>query len=195
MPPKYKGATNALRTFKCDLCVKSYARQTELEAHFSSYDHTHRARMADMKKINASMDSGNVKRKRPEADGEMVTLDPTAREKGGDMPKFKRVGKLDGEVKTMPGFKRVKTQEELEREKEGQGNTEKEKDVDMKNPLDDVPALDKHEDSDADTDDDDTDIWSYSFMRPQKCDCGCGFEWKIPTSEQLALPLDQPLNL
>ncbi|KAF2464717.1 uncharacterized protein BDR25DRAFT_296289 [Lindgomyces ingoldianus] len=228
MPPKYKGATNALRTFKCDLCNKSYARQTELEAHFSSYDHTHRARMADMKKINASMDSSNSKRKRPEADGEMVTLDPTLGVSEKAAPKFKRVGATSlgtgasEASSTMPGFKRIKPDEEKDRDarakmdigmKDGnrkagitmtgfkrvipEENVENVKESDIKDTLKDVPALDKDLDSDEESSDDnsDTDFWTYPCFQPQKCDCGCGWEWKIPTVEQLAVPLDQPLDL
>ncbi|RPA70511.1 hypothetical protein BJ508DRAFT_194068, partial [Ascobolus immersus RN42] len=35
--------------FFCTLCSKSYSRAPDFDAHLSSYDHSHRKRMADMK--------------------------------------------------------------------------------------------------------------------------------------------------
>ena len=36
-------------SFYCDLCQKGYARMNEYESHLSSYDHSHKQRLKDMK--------------------------------------------------------------------------------------------------------------------------------------------------
>lgn len=38
-----------MQSFYCQLCSKGYSRMNEYEAHLSSYDHTHRQRLKDMK--------------------------------------------------------------------------------------------------------------------------------------------------
>ncbi|ORY67519.1 uncharacterized protein BCR38DRAFT_159540 [Pseudomassariella vexata] len=59
MPPRHQtlpsaqtaSARAALQSFYCDLCSKGYSRMNDYEAHLSSYDHTHRQRMKDMKQM------------------------------------------------------------------------------------------------------------------------------------------------
>ena len=38
-----------MKSFYCDLCQKGYTRMNEYEAHLSSYDHSHKQRLKDMK--------------------------------------------------------------------------------------------------------------------------------------------------
>ncbi|KKA28930.1 hypothetical protein TD95_004424 [Thielaviopsis punctulata] len=50
MPPtQAASAKNALQLFYCQLCSKGYSRINDYEAHLSSYDHSHKQRMKDMK--------------------------------------------------------------------------------------------------------------------------------------------------
>ncbi|RYC54464.1 hypothetical protein CHU98_g11745, partial [Xylaria longipes] len=59
MPPRHQtlppaqtsSARAALQSFHCDLCSKGYSRMNDYEAHLSSYDHSHRQRMKDMKQM------------------------------------------------------------------------------------------------------------------------------------------------
>ncbi|EPE05594.1 c2h2 finger domain containing protein [Ophiostoma piceae UAMH 11346] len=48
MPPT-ASAREAMRSFFCELCQKGYSRMNEYEAHLSSYDHSHKQRLKDMK--------------------------------------------------------------------------------------------------------------------------------------------------
>ncbi|KAI1859305.1 uncharacterized protein JN550_012114 [Neoarthrinium moseri] len=59
MPPRHQtlpsaqtaSARAAMQSFYCDLCSKGYSRMNDYEAHLSSYDHSHRQRMKDMKQM------------------------------------------------------------------------------------------------------------------------------------------------
>ncbi|QSS66905.1 hypothetical protein I7I51_03117 [Histoplasma capsulatum] len=50
--PKTESARNALTSFTCTLCSKSYSRHPEYEAHIGSYDHQHRKRLRDLKQLS-----------------------------------------------------------------------------------------------------------------------------------------------
>ncbi|KAK4157364.1 hypothetical protein C8A00DRAFT_40209 [Chaetomidium leptoderma] len=57
MPPRHQtlppaqtsSAREALQSFYCQLCQKGYSRMNDYEAHLSSYDHSHKQRLKDMK--------------------------------------------------------------------------------------------------------------------------------------------------
>jgi hypothetical protein len=49
--PKTESAKQAAASFYCELCTKGYARHNEYEAHLSSYDHSHKQRLKDMKQL------------------------------------------------------------------------------------------------------------------------------------------------
>ncbi|XMA19159.1 hypothetical protein WAI453_011950 [Rhynchosporium graminicola] len=49
--PKTESAREAVRSFYCELCSKGYARMNEYEAHLSSYDHSHKQRLKDMRQL------------------------------------------------------------------------------------------------------------------------------------------------
>ncbi|TAQ89325.1 hypothetical protein B7494_g2303 [Chlorociboria aeruginascens] len=49
--PKTDSAREAVRSFYCELCSKGYARSNEYEAHLSSYDHSHKQRLKDMRQL------------------------------------------------------------------------------------------------------------------------------------------------
>ncbi|KAI8937320.1 hypothetical protein NX059_006527 [Plenodomus lindquistii] len=63
MPPRNNPVPNAVRLFNCTICDKGYPRQLDYENHLRSYDHNHRQRLADMKKLTASNDSESSKPK------------------------------------------------------------------------------------------------------------------------------------
>ncbi|KAL8383673.1 hypothetical protein RB595_010735 [Gaeumannomyces hyphopodioides] len=48
-PAQTPSAREALQSFYCQLCSKGYARMNDYEAHLSSYDHSHKQRLKDMK--------------------------------------------------------------------------------------------------------------------------------------------------
>jgi hypothetical protein len=52
-----------MRLFNCSICDKGYPRQLDYENHLRSYDHNHRQRLADMKKLTASNDAESQKPK------------------------------------------------------------------------------------------------------------------------------------
>lgn len=63
MPPRNNPLPAAMRLFNCAICDKGYPRQLDYENHLRSYDHNHRQRLADMKKLTASNDAEGQKPK------------------------------------------------------------------------------------------------------------------------------------
>jgi hypothetical protein len=63
MPPRNNPLPSAVRIFNCAICDKGYSRQLDYETHLGSYDHNHRQRLADMKKLTASNDPDSSKPK------------------------------------------------------------------------------------------------------------------------------------
>ncbi|KAL1851073.1 hypothetical protein Daus18300_012682 [Diaporthe australafricana] len=57
MPPRHQtlppaataAAREALQSFYCQLCQKGYSRHNEYESHLSSYDHSHKVRLKEMR--------------------------------------------------------------------------------------------------------------------------------------------------
>ncbi|KAH9905431.1 zinc finger domain-containing protein [Xylariomycetidae sp. FL2044] len=69
-PAQTQSAKAALQSFYCDLCSKGYSRMNDYEAHLSSYDHSHRQRMKDMKQMVKDPTAGARARKaEAKADG------------------------------------------------------------------------------------------------------------------------------
>lgn len=59
-----------MQSFHCELCSKGYSRMNDYEAHLSSYDHSHRQRMKDMKQMVKDPTAGARARKaEAKADG------------------------------------------------------------------------------------------------------------------------------
>src|ERR1700761_3481770 len=48
-PAQTSSAREAQKSFHCTLCAKGYTRMNDYEAHLSSYDHSHKQRLKDMK--------------------------------------------------------------------------------------------------------------------------------------------------
>ncbi|KAI8946091.1 hypothetical protein F4801DRAFT_81394 [Xylaria longipes] len=93
MPPRHQtlppaqtlSARAALQSFHCDLCSKGYSRMNDYEAHLSSYDHSHRQRMKDMKQMVKDPTAGaRARRAEAKADGLISIKLGSAGGGGGD---------------------------------------------------------------------------------------------------------------
>ncbi|PFH56028.1 hypothetical protein XA68_17182 [Ophiocordyceps unilateralis] len=95
-PPQTSSAREAQKSFYCTLCSKGYSRMNEYEAHLSSYDHTHKQRLKDMKAMVRDPNAGARARKaEAKADGLIsITFDEkdAAAPAAGWKPGFKRSG-------------------------------------------------------------------------------------------------------
>ncbi|KAK2003799.1 hypothetical protein LX36DRAFT_650641 [Colletotrichum falcatum] len=88
MPPRHQtlppaqtaAAREALQSFYCSLCSKGYSRMNDYEAHLSSYDHSHKQRLKDMKAMVRDPNAGARARKaEAKADG-LVSIKLTPNE-------------------------------------------------------------------------------------------------------------------
>ncbi|KAF8428522.1 c2h2 finger domain-containing protein [Tirmania nivea] len=67
------------KAFYCELCSKGYSRVNEYDAHLSSYDHSHKKRLADMKAMQRpSASLRREKERKAEAAAGMITIKPIA---------------------------------------------------------------------------------------------------------------------
>ncbi|VUC35323.1 unnamed protein product [Clonostachys rosea] len=78
MPPRHhtlpaaqtSSAREAQKSFYCTLCSKGYSRMNDYEAHLSSYDHSHKQRLRDMKAMVRDPNASSRARKaEAKADG------------------------------------------------------------------------------------------------------------------------------
>ncbi|KAK4244204.1 hypothetical protein C7999DRAFT_35433 [Corynascus novoguineensis] len=78
MPPRHQtlppaqtsSAREALQSFYCQLCQKGYSRMNDYEAHLSSYDHSHKQRLKDMKAmVRDPTAAARARRQEQKADG------------------------------------------------------------------------------------------------------------------------------
>ncbi|KXX82345.1 G patch domain-containing protein 8 [Madurella mycetomatis] len=78
MPPRHQtlppaqtsSAREALQSFYCQLCQKGYSRMNDYEAHLSSYDHSHKQRLKDMKAMVRDPNAtARARRQEQKADG------------------------------------------------------------------------------------------------------------------------------
>lgn len=154
--PKTESARAAARSFFCDLCQKGYARMNELDAHLSSYDHAHRKRLQDMKKMQsdprAAEKARRAERKEAEKTGLVsIKLDPKTKKSGGGFTKIGGDSGVAGKDGTngMAGFTKIG------------GNSELGKKV----------APEMPEDDESDTDDEGYEY--YDPRKPTDCDGNC----------------------
>ncbi|KAG7133155.1 G patch domain-containing protein 8 like [Verticillium longisporum] len=87
MPPRHQtlppaatsSAREALQSFYCSLCSKGYSRMNDYEAHLSSYDHSHKQRLKDMKAMVRDPNAGARARKaEAKADGIIAIKTPAS---------------------------------------------------------------------------------------------------------------------
>ncbi|KAL6874566.1 hypothetical protein HDV57DRAFT_235738 [Trichoderma longibrachiatum] len=108
MPPRHQtlppaqttSAKEAQKSFYCTLCSKGYSRMNDYEAHLSSYDHSHKQRLKDMKAMVRDPNAGaKARRAEAKADG-IVSIKisdqdaPSSGSGGGGFKKggFKKTG-------------------------------------------------------------------------------------------------------
>jgi len=106
MPPRNNPLPAAVRLFNCTICDKGYPRQLDYENHLRSYDHNHRQRLADMKKLTANNDPDSAKPKQS-LDMRSINVEEASKMGGGRFTKigaagggrFKKVGTAVGAAK------------------------------------------------------------------------------------------------
>lgn len=126
MPPRRNNPLPAaVRIFNCDLCDKGYPRQIDYENHLNSYDHTHRKRREDAKKLTAANEPESTKPKQSldmrsinqEAAGKKIGMSggPRFTKIGGaaaGASRFKKVGVTVGAAKAEPSPEVSKVEED-----------------------------------------------------------------------------------
>ncbi|KUI54248.1 G patch domain-containing protein 8 [Cytospora mali] len=96
MPPRHQtlppaqtaAAREARQAFYCDLCQKGYSRHNEYEAHLSSYDHSHKVRLKEMRAMTRDPTAAARARKaEAKADGVIsIQLGASGSGGSGDKP-------------------------------------------------------------------------------------------------------------
>ncbi|TDZ15046.1 G patch domain-containing protein 8 [Colletotrichum orbiculare MAFF 240422] len=79
-PAQTSSAREALQSFYCSLCSKGYSRMNDYEAHLSSYDHSHKQRLKDMKAMVRDPTAGARARKAEAKAGGLVPIKLVAKE-------------------------------------------------------------------------------------------------------------------
>jgi hypothetical protein len=186
MPPRNNPLPAAVRLFNCTICDKGYPRQVDYENHLRSYDHNHRQRLADMKKLTANNDPDSSKPKQS-LDMRSINVEE-ANKKMGAGGRFTKIG---GGAMAGRGFKKVGVAVGGEKKSEGENVEVEEKKIEEKvAPVEVVPETvveaNVEEDTvmaDQDQDEDEEDVvtWEeYDFTRPTGCDhascAGCKTE-------------------
>lgn len=90
MAPRNAPLPNAVNLFNCAICDKGYPRQTDYENHLRSYDHNHRQRLAEMKKLTDA-NASDAPRAKAALDMRSLPQSGDAAKKGLG-PRFKKVG-------------------------------------------------------------------------------------------------------
>jgi hypothetical protein len=69
-PAQTAAAREAQKSFYCQLCQKGYSRMNDYEAHLSSYDHSHKQRLKDMKQmVRDPQAAARARKQEAKADG------------------------------------------------------------------------------------------------------------------------------
>ncbi|KAK3372108.1 hypothetical protein B0H63DRAFT_288680 [Podospora didyma] len=108
MPPRFQtlppaqtsSAREAMQSFFCELCQKGYSRMNDYQAHLSSYDHTHKERLKNLKAMAKDPDAIARARRQEQKAGGVISMkvDETTSKTGGS-------GSATGGFKT-GGFKK-----------------------------------------------------------------------------------------
>ncbi|KAJ4349769.1 uncharacterized protein N0V89_008387 [Didymosphaeria variabile] len=96
MPPRNAPLPNAVNLFNCNICDKGYPRQTDYENHLRSYDHNHRQRLAEMKKLTDANASDAPRLNKGPLDMRNIPQGDAAKKGAGLGPRFKKVGGASG---------------------------------------------------------------------------------------------------
>ncbi|KAM0714372.1 hypothetical protein Q7P37_010159 [Cladosporium fusiforme] len=89
-----ESARAARMSFFCELCQKGYARMNEFQAHESSYDHSHRMRLKEMKQLTKDTGGGLRGNKSSTTNNEIqsISLAPANSGAPKKKPVFKAIG-------------------------------------------------------------------------------------------------------
>ena len=180
MPPRNNPVPNAMRLFNCTICDKGYPRQLDYENHLRSYDHNHRQRLADMKKLTASNDAEGQK---PKQGVELQKVDiagkPALAGKG-----FTKIGGGGGGglgkgfTKIGGGFKKIGTAVGVEKKKEESKPVQMEPSKPVAEVVVEKQAEVKKDEEVVMAEEDDEEVvtWEeYDFTKPTGCDhTSCG---------------------
>jgi hypothetical protein len=172
MPPRNNPLPAAVRLFNCAICDKGYPRQVDYENHLRSYDHNHRQRLADMKKLTANNDLESNKPKQS-LDMRAINVDEAGKKTGagGRFTKISGGGAIAGR-----GFKKVGVAVGGTKAVEKKEPAEPVKVEETVVAVEDVPvkSVEAKVEGDADIgseDEEDSVTWEeYDFTKPTGCD-------------------------
>ncbi|RDW62247.1 hypothetical protein BP6252_11680 [Coleophoma cylindrospora] len=104
---KTESAREAVKSFYCELCSKGYARMNEYEAHLSSYDHSHKQRLKDMRQLSRDpMASSKARKAEAKANSQSGLISIKLGGEGGGASGGKDTSASGGGFKK-GGFKKV----------------------------------------------------------------------------------------
>lgn len=101
-PAATAAAREALQSFYCQLCQKGYSRHNEYEAHLSSYDHSHKVRLKEMRAMTRDPAAAARARKAEARENGVISIQLGG---GGDKPQAASGGGGGGGFKK-GGFKK-----------------------------------------------------------------------------------------
>ncbi|KAF4441556.1 G patch domain-containing protein 8 [Fusarium austroafricanum] len=163
MPPRHQtlpsaqtaSAREAQKSFYCQLCSKGYSRMNDYEAHLSSYDHSHKQRLKDMKAMVRDPNAGSRARKaEAKADG-LISIKLPGQETATGGGGFKKGGFKKS------GFKSAFTK--VEGTGSGATTTEKPKSANALEPTPVNPGLQKNLSPESDTEDEGYEVYDPRF--------------------------------
>jgi hypothetical protein len=172
MPPRNNPLPAAVRLFNCSICDKGYPRQVDYENHLRSYDHNHRQRLADMKKLTANNDPNSNKPKQS-LDMQSINIEEASKKMGAG-GRFTKIGGGGGAIAGR-GFKKVGVAVAKDGEKKEETvveTTEQKIPVAVAIVEEKQVETEKHEDVImADDDEEEAITWEeYDFTKPTGCD-------------------------
>ncbi|OAL00568.1 hypothetical protein IQ06DRAFT_305499 [Phaeosphaeriaceae sp. SRC1lsM3a] len=179
MPPRNNPLPAAVRLFNCSICDKGYPRQLDYENHLRSYDHNHRQRLADMKKLTASNDPESSKPKQG-LDMRSINVEEAGKKMGAG-GRFTKIGGGAAGSIAGRGFKKVGVAVGKEGEKkdvvpvvqkveEKKVEEEKEKGVVVEEKVEEKKEMEDTAMADADADEEEVTWEQYDFAKPTGCD-------------------------
>ncbi|RDW66790.1 hypothetical protein BP5796_09539 [Coleophoma crateriformis] len=105
---KTESAREAVKSFYCELCSKGYARMNEYEAHLSSYDHSHKQRLKDMRQLSRDpMASSKARKAEAKANSQSGLISIKLGGESGGTSGGKDTGAAGGGGFKKGGFKKV----------------------------------------------------------------------------------------
>jgi hypothetical protein len=169
-------------SFTCTLCSKSYSRVTDYEAHLSSYDHTHRVRLRDMKAMSKDP-SAQQRAQKAEAranarDGAgLITIKPLGFG-GGSTSGVSGGAPAGAGVKLGGGFKKGGFKSAFGGSTVVKDGGKKAEDETVRNVAEvEAQGVDKAEEADMEVDEEDDENFGFHYYDPERptgCDGRCG---------------------